>query len=68
MHLKFWFAGSILAFWQQADRRQRVILLNQLVRKLQNIPEEEAQAIPDKDPERPGVYDRMCSMLYCFGS
>ncbi len=61
-------AASIQASWQQADRKQRVALLNQLVRKLQNISEEEAQAIPDKDPERPGFYDKMCSMLYCCGS
>jgi len=61
-------AASIQTSWQQADRKQRVALLNQLVRKLQNISEEEAQAIPDKDPERPGLYDKMCSMLYCCGT
>ncbi len=61
-------AASIQTVWQQADRKQRVALLNQLVRKLQNISEEEAQAITNKDPESPGVYDRLCSMFYCCGS
>ncbi|DBA75054.1 TPA: hypothetical protein ACH3X1_010389 [Trebouxia sp. C0004] len=59
---------SIQTVWQQADRKQRVALLNQLVRKLQNISEEEAQAITNKDPESPGIYDRMCSMFHCCGS
>ena len=61
-------AASIQTSWQQVDRKQRVALLNQLVRKLQNISEEEAQAIPEKDPERPGLYDKMYSMLYCCGT
>ena len=60
--------ASMQTSWQQADRKQRVALLNQLVRKLQNKSEVERQAIPDKDPERPGLYDKMYSMLYCCGT
>ena len=47
---------------------QRNLLLNQLVRVLQSIGEDEAQALPDKDPERPGVYDKLCSVMTCCGS
>ncbi|KAL3133727.1 hypothetical protein ABBQ32_008217 [Trebouxia sp. C0010 RCD-2024] len=57
--------GSIVAAWQQGDRKRRSLLLNQLVRVLQSISEEEAQALPDKDPERQGVYDKFCSMMAC---
>lgn len=60
-------SDSIQAIWQQGNRKQRVALLDQLVRVLQSISEEEAQAIPDKDPERPGLYDQICNTLYCCG-
>ena len=61
-------AGCILEAWQHGDRMQRSKLLDQLVRVLQSISEEEAQALPDKDPERPGMYDRVCSLLLCCGA
>ena len=61
-------AGSIEEAWRQGDRQQRNLLLNQLVRVLQSISEEEAQALPDKDPERPGLYDKLCSMMPCCAS
>jgi len=58
----------VLEIWQQGDRKQKTLLLTQLVRVLQNISEEEAQSLPGKDPERPGVYDQLCSMLHCCGN
>ena len=61
-------AGSIQAAWQQGDRAQRTLLLNSLVRVLQNISEEEAQALSGKDPERPGLYDKLCNTLACCGA
>ena len=61
-------AGSIQAAWQQGGHMQRNLLLDQLVRVLQNVSEEEAQALPDKDPEVPGMYDKLCSMMVCCRS
>ena len=61
-------AGSIQAVWQQGDHKQRNLLLDQLVKVLQNVSEEEAQALPDKDPEVPGMYDKLCSMMVCCRS
>ena len=60
--------GCVLEAWQHGDRAQRHKLLDQLVRVLQNVTEEEAQALPDKDPERPGVYDRVCNVMVCCGA
>ena len=61
-------SGSIQEEWQQGDHMQRNKLLNQLVRVLQNVSEEEAQALPDKDPETPGMYDKLCSLMVCCRS
>lgn len=58
-------AGSIQAAWRQGDHVQRNKLLDQLARVLQNVSEDEAQALPDKDPEVPGMYDKLCSMMVC---
>ena len=42
------------------------MLLNQLAKLLQNIPEGEAQELPNKDPDVPGMHDKLYSMLtYC---
>lgn len=57
--------GCILDAWQQGDRMQRSKLLDQLVRVLQSVSEEEAQALPDKDPERRSLYDRVCTLMVC---
>ena len=56
-------ADCILEAWQHGDDAQRSKLLDQLVRVLQSVSEEEAQALPDKDPEVPGMYDKLCRML-----
>lgn len=58
-------AGCIQAAWRQGDHVQRNKLLDQLARVLQNVSEDEAQALPDKDPEVPGMYDKLCSMMVC---
>ena len=53
---------------QAAFLKHGSMVLDQLVRVLQNVSEEEAQALPNKDPERPGVYDRVCNMMVCCGA
>ena len=58
-------AGSIQAAWGQGNHVQCNKLLDQLARQLQNVSEDEAQALPDKDPEVPGMYDKLCSMMVC---
>ena len=35
---------------------------------MQNVTEQEAQLLPEKDPETPGVYDKVCSMVLCCDS
>lgn len=57
-------AGCIQAEWQHGDHTQRNKLLDQLVRVLQSMSEEEAQALPHKDPVR-GMYDKLCGMMVC---
>ena len=59
-------AGSIQRVWQQGQRQQKEMLLSQLARVLQNISEEEAQALSGKDPETPGLYDKLSGMMGCL--
>lgn len=59
-------AGSLLKEWQSSNWDQKTALLNQLAKLLQNIPEGEAQDLPNKDPDVPGMHDKLYGMLtYC---
>lgn len=56
-------SGSILAAWQQSNHAQKKHLLDMLVRQVHDISEEEAQALPDKDVDISGLYDRVLSWI-----
>lgn len=50
--------------WQQSNWKHQAIIITQLCRVLQSISEEEAQALPLKDPETGGLHDKLCSMCH----
>ena len=56
-------SGCLLAAWQQSNHSQKKHLLNLLVRKVHDISEEEAQALPDKDVDTNGFYDKVLSWI-----
>lgn len=56
-------SGCLLAAWQQSNHSQKRHLLNLLVRKVHDISEEEAQALPEKDVDTNGFYDKFLSWV-----
>ena len=54
--------------WQLSNHYERGELVSLITRTLQDIPEEEAQALPNKDPEPVGWHDKMNSMFDRWGS
>lgn len=57
------FAGSLMEDWQKGSWTQQNALLDQLARVLQNITETEAQDLPHKDPDVPGMHDKLYGMV-----
>ena len=49
--------------WQAASWTQQNTLLDQLARIMQNITEQEAQDLPHKDPDVPGMHDKLYGMV-----
>ena len=57
-----------MAAWQMSNSHERGHLVTLITRTLQDISEEEAQALPLKDPEAAGWHDRLSSILdRCVG-
>ena len=48
-------AGSLMEAWRKSDWQQQNALLDQMAKVLQNISEQEAQELPNKDPDVPGM-------------
>ena len=40
-------------------------MISWISKKVQEIAEDDAQALDDKDPESPSLYDEMCNKLTC---
>lgn len=60
--------GSLMAAWQESNSHERGHLLTLITKTLQDISEEEAQALPIKDPESAGLHDKLSSFLdHCTG-
>lgn len=57
--------GSLMEVWQSSSWAQQTSLLNQLAKLMQNISETEAQDLPDKDPDVPGLHDSLYTLLRC---
>lgn len=54
--------------WQESKSHERGHLLTLITKTLQDISEEEAQALPIKDPESAGLHDKLSSFLdHCTG-
>ena len=56
-------AGSLLTVWQSSSWTQRNELVNQLAQLMQSISEEEAQRLPNKDPDVAGMHDKLYGLL-----
>lgn len=56
-------SGCLLTAWQQSSHSQKRHLLNLLVRQVHDISEEEAQALPEKDLDTNGCYDKVLNWL-----
>lgn len=52
-----------MAAWQVGDSRERCDIVTLITQTLQDITEEEAQALRCKDAETPGLHDRLSSVL-----
>lgn len=58
--------GGLLAAWQSSkSHSQRRDVISWISKQVLAIREDDAQALPDRDPERPGLYDEVCSKLTC---
>ena len=55
--------GSLMAAWQESNSHERGHLVTLITKTLQDISEEEAQALPIKDPESAGLHDKLSSFL-----
>ncbi|KAL0049266.1 hypothetical protein WJX82_010048 [Trebouxia sp. C0006] len=55
-------SGSLLETWTQSNFKHQGMIVSQLAKVLQSIPTEEAQALPDKDPETIGINDRLLQL------
>ena len=49
--------------WQESSWQQQNALLDQMARLMQNISEHEAQELPHKDPDVPGLHDRLYGLI-----
>ena len=59
-------AGSLLAAWQGSNSHaQRRDVISWISKRVQDITENDAQALNDKDPEHAGFYDELCNRLTC---
>ena len=57
-------ADGLLTAWQTSrSRRERQDVISWISKKVHEITEVEAQALPDRDPEQPSWYDKMCNIL-----
>lgn len=63
-------AGSLMSAWQTSkSHSQRADVILWISRKVQEITEDDAQALHDRDPDHPGLYDEVCSRLSrCAGA
>jgi hypothetical protein len=52
-----------MAAWQESNSHERGHLVTLITKTLQDISEEEAQALPIKDPESAGLHDKLSSFL-----
>ncbi len=52
-----------MAAWQESNSHERGHLLTLITKTLQDISEEEAQALPIKDPELAGLHDKLSSFF-----
>ncbi len=52
-----------MAAWQVSNSHERGHLVALITKTLQDISEEEAQALPIKDPESAGLHDKLSSFL-----
>ncbi|DBA85897.1 TPA: hypothetical protein ACH3X1_005442 [Trebouxia sp. C0004] len=55
--------GSLMAAWQESNSHERGHLLTLITKTLQDISEEEAQALPIKDPESAGLHAKLSSFF-----
>ena len=60
-------SGSLMQTWQQGNWKHQGMIITELCRVLQSISEEDAQALPLKDPETGGFQDKLCSMCHACG-
>ena len=49
--------------WNSANYSHQNALLDQLARVLQNVTEQEAQDLPNKDPDVPGMHSKLHGMM-----
>ena len=56
-------AGCLMEVWQSSSWAQQTTLLNQLAKLMHNISETEAQDLPHKDPDVPGLHDSLYTLL-----
>ncbi len=59
-------AGSLMQSWTQSNFKHQAMLITQLAKILQSLSTEEAQSLPNKDAETPGVHDRLCMCWNVF--
>ena len=59
-------AGCLLAAWQNSKSHgQKRDVISWISKKVQEVSEADAQALPDLDPDHAGFYDELCSKLTC---
>ena len=55
-----------MAAWQNSETHgQRRDVISWISKKVQEVTEDDAQALDNKDPEHPGLYDEVCNRVTC---
>ena len=55
-----------MAAWQSSrSHGQRRDIISWISKKVQEVTEDDAQALDNKDPEHPGLYDEVCNRVTC---
>ena len=55
-----------MAAWQSSSSRgQKREVISWISKKVQEITEDDAQALHDRDPDHLGFYDEMCNKMTC---
>jgi len=58
--------GSLMAAWQSSNSHgQKREVISWISKKVQEITEDDAQALDERDPEHPGFYDEICNKMNC---